>query len=468
MLERNSFLARQEITDEKLFTQQLFKMKTMIKRMSKVKWLLAAAWLLTYLPARSQQTLYLPLQDAVRMGIENSKQLGISKAKIAEAISQYKQAQDARLPTAKITFMGSEAFIPTTKFAFGQDTLHLPSTATLYMGILSIEEPIFAGNKFRYAKQSAELLQKIASSDTASNRNEIAFGIINTYYDLLKVKENQKIVAQNVNDIQQQLDETRKFEQQGLATENDVLRWQLQLSNAELTGIELENNRKIINYNMTIMLGLSDSITLVPDSTIDTGVQLSSADDYISQALSNRKDLEAYGYQLQLSDVNINKLKDSRLPTLGLGVSGYYVNPNTNFFPPANSFVAPVTVGLNLGWNISSLYTTKNKVSEANIQKQETELARQDLQDNIKKETNASYHDYLLALDKIKVLQTAVDQATENDRIMESKYKNQLANTTDRIDAETMLYQAKVNLQLAKVDARVAYYNLLKSTGTLQ
>jgi outer membrane protein len=51
---------------------------------------------------------------------------------------------------------------------------------------------------------------------------------------------------------------------------------------------------------------------------------------------------------------------------------------------------------------------------------------------------------------------------------MESKFRNSLATTTDRIDAQTLIYQSRVNLEMAKSDATIAYYNLLKSTGHIQ
>jgi outer membrane protein TolC len=65
------------------------------------------------------------------------------------------------------------------------------------------------------------------------------------------------------------------------------------------------------------------------------------------------------------------------------------------------------------------------------------------------------------------VYETSVTQAEENERIMESKYKNSLATTTDRIDAQTLLYRARINVELSKASATQAYYNLLKVTGQL-
>jgi outer membrane protein len=432
------------------------------------KWLIAVIGIFLSIPAHSQQVRYLPLEEAIRLGLSNSKQLAISRKKVDEAINQYKQAEDLVLPSMKASYGGSEAIIPNRRLVFGPDTLYLPHTAPVFMGTLSVEEPLFQGNRLRYAKQSAELLQKVASLDTSANRNQIAFDIVNSYYTLVKVEKNQQIVSQNINDIEQRLKETKQFEQQGLATENDVLRWEFQLSNARLSGIELENNRKITNYNLNIMLGLPDSTEIQPDSTVNNPELNGFEDDYIAKAFSNRSDLQEFSYRIRMSDVDAKKLKDGKLPTVGVGLNGYYINPTKKFFPASGTFIDPFTIGLTIGWNISSLYTTKNKMEEINIQKQETQLAQQDMQDNIKKEVNQDYRTYLLSLDRIKVLRVAVDQAQENDRIMESKYQNQLANTTDRIDAETMLYQAKINLQLAQVDAQIAYYNLIKSTGTLQ
>ncbi|MCY1552407.1 hypothetical protein D9M68_888000 [compost metagenome] len=72
-----------------------------------------------------------------------------------------------------------------------------------------------------------------------------------------------------------------------------------------------------------------------------------------------------------------------------------------------------------------------------------------------------------MAVQKIDVLQTSVAQAEENDRLLASKYRNNIASATDRIDAETLLYQTKINLEMAKADAGLAYYTLLKSTGKI-
>lgn len=422
------------------------------------------------LPSQAQDSTHISLQEAVSRGLDSSKQVKLSEAKVQEALARYQQAEDKVLPTMKATFMASEAYIPTRTLQIEglmKDAIKLPSTSMVSLGTLSINQAIFAGNRLKYAKQSADLLKKIAELDVTGDKRDATLTIVESYINLYKIDENLRIVAQNLSDIQGRLDETIQFKDQGLATENDVLRFQLQKANVELTRIDLENNRAVANYAMDVLLGYPGETVLKVDSVGHERGALPAVGDLITRALQQREELKAFQYQHTISGVNIRNIKAGELPELGAGLSAYYVNPTKRFIPPTHSFLVPLTLGLNLSWNISNLYTSKHKIAEAQVQLEEVTIGAGAAADKIKVAVNQDYHHYLQSLERIRVLGTAVSQARDNDRIMELKYRNQLATTTDRIDAQTMLYQSLVNLELAKADAADAYYHLLRSTGTL-
>lgn len=148
-------------------------------------------------------------------------------------------------------------------------------------------------------------------------------------------------------------------------------------------------------------------------------------------------------------------------------MGAYYINPSENPLPHDNVVIAPITLGVGVSWDIATLYKRKNKEREAILQRDELKVDHDQAMDNIKQEVNRDFLLYRQSLEKIKVLQEAVAQAEENERITESKFKNNLVNTTDRIDAQTLLYQSRVNLEVAKSDATTAYYDLLRSTGKI-
>jgi outer membrane protein TolC len=412
----------------------------------------------------------LSLQEAVQLGVKNSKQLKLAQSKIDQSISQLAQAKDAALPTAKVSGGYSHALLFTRKIGIPGDTARftLPFDNPLYQATLSFNEPIFAGNQFKYAQKSADLLIKASKLDADKDKDDVVAVIINAYLNYYKIKQNQLVVKQNLDDIQGKLDEITKYESQGLATRNDVLRYQLQKSNTELTILELENNREIANYNMNILLGLSDSLVLdVEEVSYKLSVD-SSYDQYLQIAMKDRKEFSSLNYHSQIADINIKKIHDQQYPTVGVGGAFYYFNLTKELIPSSGAFLAPLVIGVNASWDIGTLYKTKNKISEARIERQQVDINREATVDNVKSDVHNNYLQFHLALERIKVLQDDIGQATENERVMESKFHNNLATTTDRIDAQTLLYQSRVNLELAKSDATIAYYNLLNSIGHIQ
>lgn len=433
---------------------------------NKFKLLLSILLLPTILHAQSVKKL--TLQEAIDLGIANSKNLKLSQNKIDEALARLAVVKDNVLPNASASFLYNHAEIPTNTLTIGGgNPIHLPNRADAFVGTASIQEVIYGGGKYKYAQESTKILSDIARLDADKNKEEVSYAVINTYFSLFKVVQSKKVVNQNLESITSQLKQAQRFFEQGVVTKNDVLRFQLQQANISLTDLEIENNRKIINYNLDILLGLPED-TEVTIAENDLPLQtIQPLNSYISNAFANRQELQQLNLQDKVANYNIKTIKANTRPTVGVGANLYYINPSGSFIPPSEQFIMPITIGATVSWNVASLWSNKNKVAEAKIQQQEIGLHKEILSDNVKTELNRNYQNYQLAVKKINVLETSIAQATENDRLLESKYKNNIASVTDRIDAETLLYQAKINLELAKADAKLAYYTLLKSTGKI-
>lgn len=420
---------------------------------------------------KAQEVKKLSLQEAISLGLKNSKTLKISEARINEAVSRYNQTKERALPTAKASLAYSHADFLSNSFKLpgtpDSSAFQLPNKADAFIGTAAVEQLIFAGNKLRYAKESTDLLTRIARLNSVTDKDDITYGVINAYYNLYKVEQSEKVIQQDLEAIDKQIEQSQRFFEQGLVTKNDVLRFQLQRSNTELTQVDLETNRKIINYNLNIMLGLPDNTVLSTAGFTANSTVNPELTTYVDSAVTNRTEIEKSDLQIQLADKNIKTIQADYLPTVGVAANLYYINPSASFFPAANTFLAPVTLGASIAWNIDKLWTNKEKIKEAKIQKDESEFAKGLTLDNVKSEVNQSYQNYLKAVQRIQIVNVAVNQARENDRILESKYQNNIATVTDRIDAQTQLYQTLINLELAKADATLAYYTLLKTTGTL-
>lgn len=416
----------------------------------------------------AQNVKKLTLQEAIQLGIENSKNLKLSQNKIEEAMAKLEVTKDNALPTAKASVLYNHAEIPANQLVLdGGSPIFLPKRADAFVGTASVQQLVYGGGKMRYARESTKLLADVARLDADKNQEEVTYAVIDTYYSLYKVAQSKKVVAQNLASIASQLKQSQRFFEQGIVTKNDVLRFQLQQANITLTDLDIESNRKIINYNLDILLGLPEDTQI--DITDPSTGQKDAAplNAYIDQALAYRQELRALDLQNKVAEIDIKSVKANATPTFGIGADVYYINPNGSLLPKSHDYILPMTASATLSWNIGTLWTNKHKVTEARVQQKSIVIQKDIQSDNVKTEINRNYQTYQVAKDKIKVLETSIDQATENDRLLESKYKNNVASAIDRIDAETLLYQAKINLELAKADAGLAYYTLLKSTGKI-
>jgi outer membrane protein len=393
--------------------------------------------------------------------------LKLSQSKIDQAVSQYEQAKDRSLPTGSASFGYNRAQIPANKLNVGQESIALPTSANAYLGTLSLNQVIFDGHKLKYARESTNLLTQVARLDAENDKDQIAYNIIDSYYNLYKVLQSKKVVEQNLTTVDAQIRQAQRFFEQGLVTKNDVLRFQLQRSNIELNGIDLENNRKIINYNMNILLGLPENTELNIAQITEADHGAATLANYLDTAMANRPELRQLDLRTRVAETNIKSIQANTTPTLSASGSAYYVGISGNPIPKSGNFITPISLGVTLGWNFGSLWTNKNKVTEARLQREEVIINKGITTDNVKNEVNQSYQNYRAALDRINLLQTSINQALENNRILESRYRSNISSATDRADAQTLLYQAQINLELARADAGLAYYTLIKSTGKL-
>jgi outer membrane protein len=237
----------------------------------------------------------------------------------------------------------------------------------------------------------------------------------------------------------------------------------LQTANIELSLADVENNLKVTMVNMNIMLGLPEGTLLLPDSSslVEPG-EVKSIQDYELIALQNRKDMQAIGYRKQASQMGIKSAKADYYPSLAL-TGGYVALDVPNFITVTNAF----TVGVGLNYNMSSLWKTNAHVMEAKAKLAEVQADEEEMNDNIRQEVNQAYEALLTAQKKIEVSRVAIEEGRENYKIVKNKYDNSLLTVTDLLDANALMLQSEISLELAKADAIVAYNVLLERAGIL-
>ncbi|MFB0521067.1 MAG: TolC family protein, partial [Desulfatiglandales bacterium] len=123
------------------------------------------------------------------------------------------------------------------------------------------------------------------------------------------------------------------------------------------------------------------------------------------------------------------------------------------------------TITLTAEWMFWEWGKTKHDVASASANLAKTKYLLQDIKDNIQLEVKDAYLNLREAEKNIHVAKTAVVQAEENFRMNEERYKQQVATSTDVLDAQTLLTQSRTNYFNALSEHNIAWARLERAMG---
>jgi len=419
----------------------------------------------------AQEKKTLSLNEAIDLGLQNSKLLKISQAKIEEATAAAKEAVEKKLPDAKASasYLRVNAVnvnLKTKSNSGGGGTtppVEQPKVSQALYGLVNVSLPIYTGGKIRYGIESSKFLEKAAMLDAESDKDEVIQNTIEAFANLFKAKTAVRLVQENLNEAQQRTKELTGMEKNGLLARNDLLKAQLRESNMEYNLSDAENSWQLANVNMNLMLGLPTTTELVLDTVgLRNKEDIRILDDYLNAARINRKDIEAIDLRKKAAESGVKSAKGDLYPSVAL--TGGYIGLD---IPDFLSIPAAMNVGVGVSYNIGSLWKNKAKVQQAEARVKQLTFTEAMMDDNMQLELNKSYLSLMTNRKQIQVSAKAVEQAEENYRIVKNKFDNSLATTTDLLDADIAQLQARLSYTLSRADAFVAYHKLLQTAGLL-
>jgi outer membrane protein len=428
--------------------------------------------------SHAQNSQRLTLQQAFSLAVSHSKQLAISKASLELAQSKLAQAKDKAWPEVKASVNYLRINTPTVDLksadnssgSGGSGGNSNPLAAAfsnlhdIALAQVSVSQPVFSGFRIHNTKLMQQYLTEAARYDTATTKSKVLLNTARALYQFYELQQTRKLIDQNLKQAQQRVAEFKNLEAQSLLPRNDRLKAELQTNNIELTRTEVDNNLAMAQFNLNILLGLPDDTAIELDTTnLFTDHNLTTWADFLQNGLENRSELKAASYQVKASETGMQIAKASRYPTLAL--SAGYVNA---YIPNVLTVTNALNGGLAFQYNLTGIFHSKHLIREAKAQQHQAELSQQIMSDNIRAEIKKDFLDYQKAQQKIRLSQGAITQAQENYSISKNKYDAGLIILSDYLEADVILLQTQINLETARAESMIAYYELAESAGSIQ
>lgn len=422
--------------------------------------------LLAPLPAATQPRLLLSVDSLLQLGMAQNVQLRILRQQEEMARSRAKTARTAKLPEVQVGLKGGYLGQPIV-FREGLSHPTRPQSPHWLQNYeIDLSQPIYQGGRIRYSIEKADIEQKIAELQTLQNEADIKLALLEQYMQLFSLYKQQTVLARNIEESTKRLENIKSKKRQGLITNNDVLRSELQLTNDRLALQEVDNSLTLMSQQLDILLGLDEQTLIVPDTTLLRQINpTSDYADYLQKAYRDDWTMRRLRQETQLALNNQRLIKAEFLPQLSLYAGNTLARPITRTM--ADYYNNSWNIGLTLSYPLSSLYKNRHKLEEARLNidasQQQEELRKQSLRMEIR--TALIRHQE--AQDRVKALELSVRQARENYRIMRNRYFGQLSILTDLLDANSVLLDAELQLTTARARVIYTYYELQKACGLL-
>ncbi|MGC8747279.1 MAG: TolC family protein [Candidatus Kapaibacteriota bacterium] len=414
----------------------------------------------------SQTEYPLSIDEAINLAMKNSKNLKIAESKVFSAEAKANETNTQLYPTLKLASGYTRlSQVQPFKFNFqGRDIEISPTILNNYQIRFGLQYPIFTGFRLENTSRMMELNAKATEFDYESEKTKLLYDVISTYYSIKTLESSVKSVEENIRQVKAHLNDIQNFYNNGMATENDVLKVKVQLSNLELAKIDLENALNLSRVNFCILIGLPATTNIVLTTEINPEiVDYADLNKLLEIAFKNRPELQAMELRREASQKAIAIARSGWYPQILLGANYYYNRPNQRLMPLQDKFYGTWDFGLTLSFDIWNWMSTKYQTQQAEATYYQTDLGYQQLKDGITLEVSQNYFAYIKAKEKIKVSQEAVRQAEENYRVTNEKFKNGLVASSELLDAEVALLNAKISYNNSLLEFEIAKAKLEKS-----
>jgi len=411
----------------------------------------------------------LSLDECIKIGLEKNTNLHSSKQKVLFAEYKLKEANSQRLPSLKFN-AGYTRLSSIDPFAItippNYKVSISPNIVDTYSLKLTLQQPLFTGFRLSGNSDLSEYNYQASIQDLSKDQIELVLNIKTAYWTLFKAIKIKEAIDKNVLQIQSHIQDIQNLFKQGMATKNDLLKVQVQLSDAQIRQMDAVNNIRMAELNLNNIIQLPLTIKpkidqIVSKETID----IKEIDYYTEAAEKTRPELKAVDLRIKAGESAITVAKSGWYPQVFLVGNYNYSNPNQRIFPQQNKFKDTWDVGVNLSWDIWNWGTASHQTGEASAQLEQTKDQLKSTRDLITLEVTQNYLTMLQNKDKIIAAQSSVEQAEENYRLTADKFKEGLALNSDLLDAETSLLQANTNYIQSIADFNISKAKLEKAIG---
>ena len=409
----------------------------------------------------------LTLSDCIRVALEANPSGRAAAAGVQAAREAVGEAQAPYYPElglqAGYRRFQTHAFLPDwVRIPAGSPTVVGPTDD--WLGGLRARYTLYDFGERKALGQVARARQGLAEEEQSRIRQDIILSVYYGFYGLTSALEAKGVAEQNLDRSRDHQRLTNMRKEAGAVPKADVLRAQVEVSNAQLALVRAENLIRLARGNLNLSLGrpaerpvevASSSQPLTRPEQMDLSLSL-------SQAVQSRPEIKGALKKIEVSQSNIQAARSAYGPRLR--AEGGYGWRDNDFLPQDEDWA----VGVTLEWPLFTGFARKHRLAraKADLSKEEAEAERLKLA--VGQEVWNAFSRVIELYQTLETTHTLVQDALESQRLSRERYEAGAGTITELLDAQTALARAQATRVEAEWDYQIALAQFKRATGQLE
>lgn len=427
-------------------------------------------------PARAGESRTLTLADAIATAVKNNPQLRIARLEMEKADAQVREAIGTALPSLSAS--------GTYSYALKKQVFFLPDFSDLSSGrIVPIEIGSDHSVQFGFTATqilfnsavftgvgAAKIYQGASRNMYRDAYNKTVSQVRQAWYGALFMRSAHDMMQASMKNAEDNLRNVRILHEQGIVSEYDLIRADVQVENIRPMVLEAERNLVLAMNGLRMAMGLSPDQEITVDGVLEMEqvdpVLIERAEQLVRE---NNPALQALSQQVEMSDALVKITRSDYLPTLTAFGNYAWQDQKNDFNRFAfNSLVGSSQIGLQLSLNLFNGFQTMSKVHQAQVDYLKMVETKKSSQDGMQTNAQNVRLRLLEARKRIETQGRTVEQAEKGYQIATARYKAGTGTQLEINDADLALMRARVNRIQAIYDYNVAAAELHAMLGIEQ
>jgi outer membrane protein len=405
------------------------------------------------------------LEKAVQFALKSNPDSEITRQRLRAAEADIKAAQSGNYPRLSLQagyqqtnnpMMAFGSILNQGTFDFGLD-FNSPGQIDNFNLRGTISYNLYNGGKTHSNIKAAQFGKKAAKHDQTSLHQQLAFQVIKAYFNILKSQEAVKAKQAAVNAFEENLKVAHLKYEAGTFLKTEVLNLEVELAQTQENLLSMQHISDLTKHSFLNLLGLetNQSLSLSLHKT-----KLREPSQPVASEISHRPEIAAMKARVSAAKAALRSAKGGRFPTVN-AFGSYQYDEGWRRPGSGDNWAAGIFVDLNL----FDGQRTKSQVYKAqtNLVIAQEELRK--LRLNIVMDIEQAKLTYERARQRIQVTAKSNEQAEESAQLSRARFEEGVILSSDLINVETRLTEAKMRRAIALADEQVALADLNRALG---